>query len=102
MQRYESTVDLIKHNEVGKRRYETMLYPDFKPSLTDQYIISKRLDRMDLIAKDWYGDPRLWWVIQRANQLPGGTLVIPAGTRIRIPFPLPPLKVREELADKQF
>ncbi len=102
MQRYESTVEFIRHNGNGRRRYETMLYPDFSPAITDQYIISKRLERMDLIAADWYGDPRLWWVIQRANQLPGGTLIVPAGIRLRIPFPLDLRKLRELMNDKQF
>lgn len=87
MERYNKTVGKIKHNN-GKLRYETIYYPDIKPKLTDKYIIAKRLDRLDLMAFEWYGDSTLWWVIAKANNLQGGSFRIQPGTRVRIPFPL--------------
>ena len=31
------------------------------------------------------GTPDYWWIISQANNLLGDTMVIPAGTKIRIP-----------------
>ena len=67
MNRYTISVDKIRHNGDGKTRFESIRYPEFDPKTTDYYIITKRMDRMDLIAYDWYQDATLWWVIQRAN-----------------------------------
>ena len=67
MQRYSDTVNLINRDGTKKLSYETMYYPEFPLRTSDEYIITKRLDRADLIAYDKYGDPRLWWVIFRAN-----------------------------------
>lgn len=101
MQRYSDTVQLI--NRDGKKRsYETMYYPEFPYNHTDLYIIAKRSDRMDLLAYEYYGDPRFWWVIARSNSLPMGTMVIPAGERIRIPYPLGNYDIHELLKSKQF
>lgn len=102
MQRYEETVGIIRHNGDGKRRYETMLYPKIPKKTSDIYILSKKLERMDNLAYEYYGDPRYWWVIRRVNKLPGGTLQIPAGRRIRIPFPLDPAQLEELMATMQF
>lgn len=102
MERYSKIVQKIKHNDIGKLRYESIRYPTFDPKTTDYYIISKRMDRMDLIAYDWYQDARLWWVIQRANNLPGGTLQVKPGTRVRIPWPLSDFEIKDKLINSQF
>jgi len=102
MQRYENTVEYIRHNGDGKRRYETMLYPNIPHTTSDIYFIAKQLDRLDNIAHAYYGDPRLWWVIKISNNLPGGTLQIPAGKRIRIPYPLTSTQLSNLLREKQF
>jgi len=104
MQRYEDTVGIIKHNGVGKSRYETILYPRIQPKITDKYIIAKRLDRVDLLAHEWYGDSRFWWVIAKANNLEGGSFRIPPGTRVRIPFPLQTFDedIQDLLSEAQF
>lgn len=102
MQRYEEIVNIIKHNGDGKRRYETLLYPNFPPMSSDIYIISKKLDRMDSLANEYYDNPRLWWVIQRANNLQGGTLVINPGLRIRIPYPIDDYEIILDTKEKQF
>lgn len=102
MERYSKIVEKIKHNDIGKLRYESIRYPTFDPKTTDYYIISKRMDRMDLIAYDWYQDARLWWVIQRANNLPGGTLQVKPGTRVRIPWPLSDFEIKDKLINSQF
>ena len=56
---------------------------------TDRYIFSREGDRLDLIANDFYDDPTYWWVIAEANTgLGKGTLAVPAGIQLRIPFPI--------------
>ncbi len=100
MDRYKDTVEFIKHN--GKRRYESMYYPKFEYKSTDIYFISKQFDRMDLLAQEYYNDPTLWWVIQRANNLAGGTLQIQPGLQIRVPFPLDAFTTQNKLIETQF
>src|SRR6056300_1059677 len=99
MNRYEFTLDKIKQHNRNKLRYETILYPKFEPKDSDYYIITKKLDRLDLIAFDYYGDETLWWVIQRANALDGGTFRVEAGTRLRIPYPLSPIELLNNLTE---
>lgn len=102
MQRYSDVVTLIDRGN-KKRSYETLYYPEFPYLPTDIYLITKRMDRMDLLAYDYYGDPRLWWVIQRANSgLTYGTLVLDAGKRIRIPNPYTAIDIYEMMKEKQF
>lgn len=102
MKRYEDVVNTMRHHGNAKLRYETSLYPKFPSQVTDYYIITKRLDRMDLIAYDYYGDETLWWIIQRANNLPMGTLMIEPGTRIRIPYPIDVFNLRERMKNAQY
>lgn len=103
MQRYEEFINIINDPfKNGKRRYETILYPRIPVKATDIYILSKKLDRLDNIAYEYYGDQRYWWIIKVANNLPGGTLQIPAGSRIRIPYPLNVTQIDELIKEKQF
>lgn len=85
--RYSATVELINDLRRGKtkRRYETMLYPQFELKNTDRYVNSTLGDRCDNMAYEYFNDQRLWWVIARANNLPLGSFQIPPGFRIRIP-----------------
>jgi len=67
------------------RRLSTIMYPDFKTS-NDTKILSQEGDRLDLLAKEFYGDESLWFVIAKANNLGKGSLNVPAGRVIQIPF----------------
>jgi len=69
-------------------RYSTTRYPSFPKKNTDLYIISRVQDRLDLLSNEFYEDPRYWWVIASANNLGKGTLDVPDGIQLRIPFPL--------------
>lgn len=84
MQRYEN---IPVSNFNGKKTYETIYYPIYEYSDGDIYVISKRSDRLDILADTHYNDQTLWFVIADANNLANGTLVIPPGMRIRIPNP---------------
>lgn len=69
------------------RRLETTLYPEFNDFLSeDTYILSQENDRLDILAKEFYGDEVFWHVIAKANGIGHGTLVVPPGMIIRIPY----------------
>jgi len=86
--RYEYTK---KH--IDKDCYKTAHYPKFPKQATDLYVLSRELDRLDLLANEFYKDPRYWWVLAKANNLGRGTLDVPVGIQLRIPFPITDLSV---------
>jgi len=99
MQRYkELTEEFIDSSNT--KRYASIDYPYFPYRDSDQYIISKRTDRLELLADKYYNDHTLWWVIARANDLGKGTLNIPPGIRIRIPYPVNELIIDELIRDR--
>ena len=67
------------------RRLSTILYPDFSTD-SDTKILSQEGDRLDLLAKEFYGDESLWFIIAKENSLGKGSLNVPAGRVITIPF----------------
>ena len=83
MNRYQS-IKTIKDKDLINK-YETVTYPKFERKETDIYIITNEGDRLDLLANQYYTDPRFWFVIARANNLGKGTLKVPAGIQLRIP-----------------
>lgn len=69
------------------RRLETTIYPTFSNlHADDTYILSQEDDRLDLLAKEFYGDEKFWHVIAKANGIGHGTLMIAPGKVIRIPY----------------
>jgi len=101
MQRYDEFVDTIVANK-GKRRYETLYYPTFEKRSSDIYMITKRLDRLDNIANQYYGDPRYWVILAKANKLHFGSIHPPLGFRLRIPYPLNSGDIQKKFRDAQF
>jgi len=101
MQRYEEFTEVIQASQ-GKRRYATLYYPRFELKSTDIYLITKRTDRLDLLADRYYGDSRYWIIIAKANKLHNATLRVPIGIRLRIPFPLTNDIIRENFQEAQF
>jgi len=68
------------------RRLETTLYPEFRTgNMTDTYIVSREGDRLDLLAKEFYGDESYWYAIARVNNIGHASLFIPPGTILTIP-----------------
>jgi nucleoid-associated protein YgaU len=78
-----------KEDSDGKVRYirrlSTVFYPNFSKA-EDTQILSQEGDRLDIIAKEYYGDESLWFVIAKVNNLGKGSLNIPAGTILRVPY----------------
>lgn len=81
--RYENAK--IYKDTDGKRYYSTVILNTTERSVNDLYINSKSGDRLDLLAKTYYGDVRYWWVIALANNLGKGTMIVPSELQLRIP-----------------
>ena len=81
-----------------KRYYKNIEYPSIPIKPTDVYFISKVGDRLDNIAFDFYGDSRLWWVINRANPdvIRRDSFFINPGVRVRIPVDIQDIKGKYE------
>lgn len=101
MQRYEEFTEPIIASQ-GKRRYSTLYYPDLPRTSSDLYIITKRTDRLDLLANEYYGDSRYWVLLSKANKLHNGTLIPPIGFRLRIPDPEVIKEIQEKFTNAQF
>lgn len=73
----------------GKVAYKTVRYPEVPLSSDDIYVYTQQGDRFDVLAKQYYQDSSLWWVIAIGNpQVTLGSLLIPSGIQLRIPaFP---------------
>lgn len=48
-------------------------------------ITFKQGDRLDLLAKKYFKDSTLWWVIAIVNNLTGDSLILQPGTELYIP-----------------
>lgn len=92
--RYENSNIVVNSRKIesdgnvrNTRRLETTMYPDFSDVLPDDtYILSQENDRLDILAKEFYGDEVFWHVIAKANNIGKGTLLISPGLIIRIPY----------------
>jgi nucleoid-associated protein YgaU len=84
MQRYDEFTDIIPNSE-GKRRFSSLYYPKVPRKASDNWIITKSSDRLELLAFEYYGDTRYWVIIAKANKLFNATIRIPVGIRLRIP-----------------
>lgn len=73
----------------GKLVYKTVRYPEVPLSSEDIYVYTQQGDRFDILAKQFYQDSSLWWIIAIGNpQVTLGSLIIPEGIQLRIPaFP---------------
>jgi len=77
---------LNRRNE-NKRYYKNVKYPAIPLNQDDIYIVAPANQRLDLLAKRFYNDVDLWWVINIANPnlIPRDSIYIPVGKQIRIP-----------------
>jgi hypothetical protein len=83
MSRY-ATTSVLQNND-GMRRFTTSIIPVMPISLSDVYIQTTSIERLDKLANTFYNDSTLWWVIATANGLGKGTIVVPKNVKLRIP-----------------
>ena len=81
-------IKINRDQTTQNRYYKNIEYPEIPVSPNDVYIISKAADRLDLLARDYYGDVNYWWVISKANpdKIKRDSFFIDPGLQIRIPF----------------
>ena len=75
--------------ETSKPRYfKAVKYPEIPLTIDDIYITTTAGDRLDLLANQFYGDVRLWWIIATANPnvVRRDSFNLKAGLEIRIPY----------------
>jgi len=65
---------------------ESTIYPRIKASDNDIYIISEAGDRIDILAKKYYDDTSMWWIIAVANNLNDANFFVEPGLQLRIPM----------------
>lgn len=77
-------IELLKDSE-GRRYFKNAIYPDIPYSEDDIYVITTGADRYDTLAKQFYNDSTLWWVIASANTSKRDGLIVEQGIQLRIP-----------------
>ena len=75
--------------------YKNVKYPTIELSQQDVYITAGVNQRLDLLAKKFYNDVELWWVINIANPnlVPRDSIYIPIGAQVRIPNNIQSIKL---------
>ena len=61
------------------------IYPEIPLSDQDYYVISTGGDRYDTLAKQFYNDHTLWWIIAMSNNSQRASLIVEPGVQLRIP-----------------
>ena len=85
MKRYQSIIT-TRTEENPIPRYITVKYPKISLDFSDIYVYTTRGDRYDLLARSYYNDSSLWWIISVSNyNLSQDSITPPLGVQIRIP-----------------
>ena len=72
-------------SDTGTRLKSNPIYPTIPETADDIYLISTSGDRYDILAREYYGDQTLWWIIASANNSQKASLDLEPGIQIRIP-----------------
>jgi len=75
----------IKRLADGKKVLKTSIPKTIPKKDDDIYIITQETDRLDLLANEYYGDSRLWWIIATANNINNVNIGLEGGIQLRIP-----------------
>tara|TARA_Y100001938_G_C7925334_1_gene346594 strand:- start:108 stop:413 length:306 start_codon:yes stop_codon:yes gene_type:complete len=78
----------IANSKSPKKYFKPIKYPEIPLSIDDLYVVTSIGDRLDLLANQFYGDTRLWWIISSANmsKIRRDSYNLKPGIEIRIPF----------------
>lgn len=83
MRKY-SELQILKSKD-GRRYRTNPIYPTIPASPDDFYILTSVGDRYDTLARQFYKDSSLWWIIASANNSEKASLVVEPGVQLRIP-----------------
>lgn len=84
MKKY-TDIKVLKDDRTGRFYKSNPVYPRIPLSPDDFYIITSIGDRYDTLAKQFYNDPTLWWIIASANNFEKASLTVTPGIQLRIP-----------------
>jgi phage tail protein X len=103
MNRYRNTIGQNTTNTEGTIvSFVGVKYPDIPYTSGDIYVYTTAGDRLDNLAKQFYGSSEYYWVISVANpDLGMGSLYVPEGTQIRIPGNLSNIILNFQLLNNQ-
>lgn len=87
-------IDRYEFTKQANQKYNTAVFPNFEYRETDYYLFSREGDRLDSLAYQFYQDVSLWWIIANANNLGKGSVAVPPGLQIRIPYPIDSINTR--------
>lgn len=74
-----------KRRQDNKQQYQTFVLPSFSERSDDVVINIDDYTRLDVLANDLFGDPKLWWVLAAYNNLEGDSLFTTGRDTLRIP-----------------
>jgi len=84
-----------RYSNIPGRRVEgelvraSTVYPEIPASVDDIYILTTVGDRFDILASEYYGSSKYWWIIASNNpELDRSAINVTPGVQVRIPLPL--------------
>jgi len=75
----------ISKSDNGRLYRKNAIYPNIPVTEDDIYVISTAGDRYDTLARQFYRDSSLWWIIAYANNHQRASLAVTPGVQLRIP-----------------
>jgi len=104
--RYNKIQKLVNLNselrDTNPRYIGTVIYPLVPNNPNDIFIITEFGDRLDTLARKFYNDTSLYWIIYSANpnQIRPDQLFLPAGVQLRIPISVSEIKRQFDLTNR--
>lgn len=76
-----------KYSLKNNRYYEYTIYPTVKVDDVNfnKILTTENTCRLDLLAKQYLGNSKYWWIIALVNDLPGDSIVVNKGIWLYIP-----------------
>lgn len=69
------------------KTYAFTTYPQVSLNEIDFFKITvTSSDRLDILAKRYFGNSKLWWIIAMINNIPGDSIMVEVGTQLYIPM----------------
>ena len=87
--RYKSNV--IKKDRNNVRYYKPRIVPNVPIKDSDIFVYPLYGDRFDTLANRYYGNPNLWWIIAKANEIGDGKIAPNPEKKLRIPTEIEPI-----------
>ena len=75
----------VNKSDSGRLYRKNAIYPNIPVSEDDIYVIATAGDRYDTLARQFYRDSSLWWIIAYANNHQRASLNVTPGVQLRIP-----------------